>query len=283
MSYRSHILRGSALAALAVTMCAMPSVAHAGTVQTYGSFDQMPPWLRAVFVGLFVVVGLVLVAAVVLNVRRAKPGPEAVGDVAAEAAAEASPTPASDPFAGIAATDAAFSEERFKARVNEAFLSVKYAWAACDMAPVRRFMTDEQYAAANVKLQAEFVARGRTPGIENLFVTSIVPTDVSTQGEFDSVTVLVEGSVVASTTDERTGKLVNPSVMGDGKTPRPFREAWTMLRKRGVQSKSEASLQQCPNCLAPVGAGTVATCAYCGAVMNDPNLDWVVARIEHAG
>lgn len=300
MSYRSRTIRGGALATLAALL-GTPAVAHAGTVQTFGSFDEMPRWLQIAFIGVFVAVGLVLVIAIALNVRRPKADPEVVEDAMAQMRAimedvtagganggtrilsGAPPTSAGDAFAEIKTADPAFNEERFKGRVNEVFLSIKYAWAARDLAPVRRFMTDEQFAAADVKLQAEFVAKGRTPGVENLFVTSIVPVAVSRQGEFDSVTVRVEGSAIASTTDERTGRLVNPDVMGDGKTPRPFREAWTLIRKVGVQSRADATLQQCPNCLAPVAAGADATCAYCGVEMNDPAVDWAVARIEHAG
>ncbi len=82
------------------------------------------------------------------------------------------------------------------------------------------------------------------------------------------------------TVDERTGELVNPAELGDGKTPKQFQEYWTFIRKVGAHTKAETTIRKCPNCGAPVADGNYVECAYCETVMNDPALDWVLMRIE---
>jgi hypothetical protein len=59
-----------------------------------------------------------------------------------------------------------------------------------------------------------------------------------------------------------------------------FDEYWTLVRKAGAQTKLDATIHKCPNCGGPVTDGNYVKCAYCGTMMNDPALDWVLLRIE---
>jgi hypothetical protein len=103
---------------------------------------------------------------------------------------------------------------------------------------------------------------------------------VSTEGDFDSIKLAITAKCIDYTIDERTKEIVNPRELGDGKTAREFMEYWTLIRKKGALSKPEQSVQKCPNCGAPITDGNYVKCAYCGFMMNDATLDWVLTRIE---
>lgn len=184
-----------------------------------------------------------------------------------------------DPFAEIKAADPAFSAELFYGRVNEMFIAIQYAWMNRNMEPVRRFLADQQFSVLQNGVQ-EYVLKGRINMLESVHITAMQPVEVTRQGDYDSVKMLITAACIDYTIDERTKELVNPGELGDGKTPTTFQEYWTFMRKAGAQSKVDASIQKCPNCGAPVTDGNYVKCAYCGMQMNDPTLDWVLMRIE---
>ena len=81
------------------------------------------------------------------------------------------------------------------------------------------------------------------------------------------------------TIDERTGQIVNPGVLGDGNTVKTFDEYWTLVRKVGAgpsptRPSRSAELRRSGH------RRQLLKCAYCGTMMNDPALDWVLLRIE---
>jgi hypothetical protein len=188
--------------------------------------------------------------------------------------------PAGDPFSDIKAGDPNFNTEMFYGRVNEMFIAIQYAWMNRNLEPVRRFLSDQQFSVLNNSVQTDYVAKSQINKLDNIHVDHMEPVEVVKQGDYDSVKMLITATVIDYTVDERTGALVNPGELGDGKTPTTFQEYWTFMRKSGVQSKMDATITKCPNCGAPVTDGNYVKCAYCGVQMNDPTLDWVLMRIE---
>jgi hypothetical protein len=188
--------------------------------------------------------------------------------------------PAGDPYAEIKAADPNFNAEMFQGRVNEMFVAIQYAWMNRNMEPVRRFLSDQQFSILNNSVQTDYIAKGQINKLDNVHITEMHPVEVVRQGDFDSVKMLITAACIDYTVDERTGQIVNPAELGDGKTPTTFQEYWTFMRKAGVASKMDATIQKCPNCGAPVTDGNYVKCAYCGVQLNDPTLDWVLMRIE---
>lgn len=184
-----------------------------------------------------------------------------------------------DPYAPIRATDPGFSDDLFLGRVNEMFIAIQYAWMARNLEPVRRFLADQQFTVLDAGVK-ELVLKGQINMLESVHITEMHPVEVSREGEYDAVKLLVTAACIDYTIDERTKEIVNPAVLGDGKTASTFREYWTFMRKSGAVTKADASIQKCPNCGAPVTDGNYVKCAYCGVQMNDPTLDWVLMRIE---
>jgi hypothetical protein len=182
-------------------------------------------------------------------------------------------------FDQLKADDPNFSEQAFYGRVNEMFLAIQKAWEARNMEPARRFLAEQQFQVLADGI-GEYVRNGQINKLDSIHIDQVEPVSVTREGDSDYVKVMITASVIDYTIDERTGQLVNPDVLGDGKTVKTFDEYWTLTRKVGAQTKSDASIKKCPNCGAPVTDGNYVKCAYCGMMMADPALDWVLLRIE---
>ena len=189
------------------------------------------------------------------------------------------PTFTSDPFAEIKAADPNFNEQMFYGRVNEMFMAIQNAWMGKNMEPARRFLSDQQFDVLQNGV-AEYVKNGTANKLDGMHINHMTPVEVTSSGGYDTVKVLINATSIDYTVDERTGQIVNPAELGDGKTPSTFEEYWTFVRKIGAQSKLDDSIKKCPNCGGPVTDGNYVKCAYCGMMMNDPALDWVLLRIE---
>jgi predicted lipid-binding transport protein (Tim44 family) len=182
-------------------------------------------------------------------------------------------------FSAIMAHDPAFNEQMFFGRVNEMFMAIQNAWMGKNMEPARRFLSDQQFDVLSNGV-AEYVKNGTVNKLDGMHIDRIDPVEVTSQADYDTIKVLITATCIDYTVDERTGQLVNPAELGDGKTPSTFQEYWTFVRKVGATSKFDSTIKKCPNCGAPVTDGNYVKCAYCGTQMNDPALDWVLLRIE---
>ena len=182
-------------------------------------------------------------------------------------------------FDALKASDPNFSEQLFYGRVNEMFLAIQKAWEARNMEPARRFLSQAQFDVLAGGI-GEYVRNGQINKLDSIHIDKISPASVTREGDSDYVKVMITATVIDYTIDERSGQILNPGVLGDGKTPKTFDEYWTLVRKVGAATKSDATIHKCPNCGGPVTDGNYVKCAYCGTMMNDPALDWVLLRIE---
>ncbi len=201
------------------------------------------------------------------------------GPIASAPGAVTPPPMPADPFAVVREDDPTFNDELFYGRVNEMFIAIQYAWMNRNMEPARRFLSDQQFPILDQGVK-EYIQNGTINKLQSIHIDSIQPVSVEKEGDFDIAKLLITATAIDFTVDERTGALVNPKELGDGKTPKTFQEYWTFIRKVGAQTKADATIQKCPNCGAPVTDGNYVKCAYCGMIMNDPALDWVLMRIE---
>ena len=230
------------------------------------------------------VIVIIIVFAVIQNIKKnagGAPTPMNPEDMAAQAAMLAAMQGQGGPvgFDALKASDPNFSEQAFYGRVNEMFLAIQKAWEARNMEPARRFLSQQQFEVLEGGV-GEYVRNGQINKLDSIHIDRIQPVSVTTEGDSDYVKVMITATVIDYTIDERSGQLVNPGVLGDGKTPKTFDEYWTLTRKVGAQTKADATIHKCPNCGGPVTDGNYVKCAYCGTMMNDPALDWVLLRIE---
>ena len=230
--------------------------------------------------GTIVIIVVILAVVVYVIIKGKSGGGGSGGATLADISAAIPEVEQGDLFAEIKAADPNFNEQMFFGRVNEMFVAIQYAWMARNLEPVRRFLADQQFTVLNNSVQTDYVQKGQINKLDNVHITQMSPVEVVKMGEYDSVKMLIEAACIDYTVDERTGEIVNPGELGDGKTATTFQEYWTFMRKAGVQSKMDASIQKCPNCGGPVTDGNYVKCSYCGVQLNDPTLDWVLMRIE---
>jgi hypothetical protein len=231
--------------------------------------------------GIVIVVIIIVAYVIITNMLKSKGGGGSGPDFTSLTGEGGTPMNPSGPvsFAQVQADDPNFSEQAFYGRVNEMFLEIQKAWEARNMEPARRFLAQEQFQVLADGV-GEYVRNGQINKLDSIHIDRVVPVSVTREGTMDYVKVLITASVIDYTIDERTGQLVNPNVLGDGKTVKQFDEYWTLERKVGAQTKANATIKKCPNCGGPVTDGNYVKCAYCGMMMNDPSLDWVLLRIE---
>jgi predicted lipid-binding transport protein (Tim44 family) len=230
----------------------------------------------------FIVIAIVIIVAY-LFIKRLQGGGGSSGPLTDVLTAPVAPLgdagSATVGFDQLKADDPNFSEQAFYGRVNEMFLAIQKAWEARNMEPARRFLSQEQFQVLADGV-GEYVRNGQINKLDSIHIDHVMPVSVTREGDSDYVKVMITASVIDYTIDERTGQIVNPGVLGDGKTLKTFDEYWTLVRKVGTQTKSGATITKCPNCGGPVTDGNYVKCAYCGTMMNDPALDWVLLRIE---
>jgi predicted lipid-binding transport protein (Tim44 family) len=157
-------------------------------------------------------------------------------------------------FDQLKADDPNFSEQAFYGRVNEMFLAIQEAWEARNMEPARRFLAEQQFQVLAEGV-AEYVKNGQINKLDSVHIDRVEPVSVTREGDADYVKVLITASLIDYTVDERSGEIVNPDVLGDGKTVKTFDEYWTLQRKVGAQTKSDTTIKKCPNCGGPVTDG----------------------------
>lgn len=90
----------------------------------------------------------------------------------------------------------------------------------------------------------------------------------------DRAMVEVVWSGIPST---QTAGKIQPSSGG----PINQKNVFILVRKHGAQTKLESTLASahCPSCGAPEQTGTENECQYCGAVMNDGKVEWVLEAV----
>ena len=107
------------------------------------------------------------------------------------------------------------------------FLAIQKAWEARNMEPARRFLAEQQFQVLADGV-GEYVRNGQINKLDSIHIDRVEPVSVTREGDSDYVKVLITASVIDYTVDERTGQLVNPDVLGDGKTVKTFDEYWTL-------------------------------------------------------
>jgi predicted lipid-binding transport protein (Tim44 family) len=178
-------------------------------------------------------------------------------------------------IAALTAADPKFSQETFKSRVAQAFLSLQDAWCKQNLDAGRAFLSPGAYFSWSAQLEA-LAAEGRRNVMENVTVQGIEVVRVVHGRVFDDLTVRVSAAAADFDVDQD-----NRIVFGDRRVEQ-FSEYWTFQRSIGVASIDKPGTLEstCPNCGAPVALTQIGECRYCKAAITSGKFDWVVSRIE---
>lgn len=178
-------------------------------------------------------------------------------------------------IAKIKQRDPGFDVESFLERVEAGFPQVQAAWSDQDMTPVRPLVSDGIYERFQLQLEMQKQAYLRNVMQDVQIVKSNI-AGVESDDFFDTLHVRVTASAVDYTEDTRNGKLVEGS-----RTPEPFTEIWSYLRRPGAKTLEKPGLVEgfCPNCGTALELSDSTRCPSCRALINSGEYDWVLTEI----
>jgi hypothetical protein len=180
-----------------------------------------------------------------------------------------------DDEAALKEKDPNFNEQMFMDRVQTTFFALQKAWMEKNLEPVRVYMSDAIYH--RWKMQVDAMASNHKKNImENLVVLGTQIVKVSSDPNFDSITVKIDASAADYEVDEQTNKIVFGS-----KQDQPFTEYWTFIRSGSARTKAGevAEVTRCPNCGAPLSISESGVCTYCKATVTSGQFGWVLDNI----
>ncbi len=175
--------------------------------------------------------------------------------------------------AAFESAHAEFSWERFDARVRTIAIELQEAWTARDWERVRPLESEGLF-----QMHRYWIDAYRRQNLRNVVadfrVSNIEPVKISDDAFYESITVRLHAQGRDHTVDE-SGHLVS----GSDLQLRKWTEYWTLIRTRAATTAGTATAP-CPNCGAPVTAGSTGICDHCGGKLTAGSFDWVLSKIE---
>lgn len=178
----------------------------------------------------------------------------------------------------IQKNDQYFSEEKFKAWVNEVFIKLQTAWTARDWSGIRPFESEELFSLHKAQLQ-QYIDRNRINVIDRISVRNTELINYSVDGDKELLIVDLQATMKDYIVDANTQDVLE----GDKDRYWEMKYYLTFMRKKGVKtdpSTSNKSTTNCPNCGAPTEITSAGKCPYCRSVITTGEHDWVLTKME---
>ncbi len=179
----------------------------------------------------------------------------------------------------IKTRDPGFDETHFLEQVVKTEQAVQRAWTKRDMSPVRLFLSDGLFRRFFSQL-----AIMKHQGIQNAMADHAVLKTrihaVECDPHFDTVHVAIEAS--ARDVEISASLSLEEAQAKAAKAPEEtYTEIWSFLRRPGAKTLEGGGAVEghCPHCGADVQLGQATKCAYCNALINSGDYDWVLAEI----
>lgn len=181
------------------------------------------------------------------------------------------------PISEYLALDAHFDEAAFREKLGNRYVQMQNAWQSKDISSVRPFFTDAYYAQMERQLQ-RYKTQGLTNYIDRIAVLGVnVRGFYSTEGS-DHIIAELSTRIVDYTLNDQTGELVS----GDQHREKFLVYEWELVRRSGtVTGVSDGmTVENCPNCGAPISINATAKCPYCDSVIIVEANDWAICSIK---
>ncbi|HSP18992.1 MAG TPA: TIM44-like domain-containing protein [Myxococcaceae bacterium] len=177
------------------------------------------------------------------------------------------------------ASDPGFDLVVFLDQVKALFLRVQGAWAAGNLAPVRRDLSDATFQRLRVQL-ALLGSQGVRNVTEDMAVLDLQPVGLERTAAFDTLQVRIRAQARDVDVPLALGA-EQARARARGAPLASFTEVWSFVRRPGTRSRSGAAPEpgKWPNCGAPFDGGAAGNCTFCGAIVNSGAYDWVLAEI----
>ena len=179
----------------------------------------------------------------------------------------------------LQARDPNFNQQMFLDRAQATFFALQKAWMDRNLEPARVYMSDGIYHRWKMQIDQMIAAHKRNI-LDNLVIGGTQIVKVSTDPNFDTITVRIDASAADYEVDDTT---TNKVIYGS-KQNQPFTEYWTFIRSAAARTKAGegAEVTQCPNCGAPLSINESGVCSYCKATVTSGQFGWVLDNITQA-
>jgi hypothetical protein len=176
--------------------------------------------------------------------------------------------------AELAQADPASTEPAILARLQLIYRELNPAWTACDLRPVRGFVSDGLFDYLQYWVNA-YLHQGLRNELSDMRLERWQLAKVIRDHHFDAVTFRIWASGRDATVEQAGGRVVG----GDPHHDRAYSEYWTLIRGAGVRGAPHAD-KTCPNCGAPLDVNMAGRCTHCDAKVTSGQFDWVLSKIE---
>lgn len=168
----------------------------------------------------------------------------------------------------ILASDSDFSVQLIEDKASNAFLQIHTAFVLQDPKIMRRFVSDTLYEKLCKMIPQNQVVYNR------LFLNDVTLITAAQKDDTHLLMVAVKASYQRIMPTERSAVKVDPAMVS--------RTEIIYLQRKIGASKPQGSLyaHDCPKCGAPLGDTIDTSCSYCGATLNSPEHEWIIADIQ---
>ncbi len=174
--------------------------------------------------------------------------------------------------------DPAFSSEKMREWIANAYVRLQKAWQAKDLAPVQTLLSDALYSQMAGQLESRYKAQGQTNIVDRIAVLQTTLLGWKREADKDVIMARLQTRVTDYVVNDADGRVVR----GDPETEKFMTYEWTLIRSVGETTSEEngVKVQNCPNCGAPVDLNRAATCPYCGSLIKSEKHGWVISNIR---
>lgn len=175
------------------------------------------------------------------------------------------------------ALDPQFSEAEFKEKLSNMYVKFQNSWTAKNMDDLRPYLSDNIFAQCDRQLDA-YRRDQQTNMVEKIAVLDVQIRGWNQQSGNDVIVAYLKTRIRDYVVDDNTGDVIRGS-----KTAEKFMEyEWTLMRTSGrsTEHADGTTVQNCPNCGAPININSSAKCEYCGSILTTDSFDWVVSNIK---
>ncbi len=166
-----------------------------------------------------------------------------------------------------------FNETMFISKVNNIFVKLLTAIMQNNLKTVDHFISDEVMLYAEDIIKAAQRQKG-IPIFDEINVKSTVIKSCKLINNVYQINVLLQSKYLEYIIDIDSKEKIS----GDDKNRKEVN--YELIFEKKVEVKTEEIARKCPGCGAPISVNTSGLCAYCGAIYNTEDYDWVLKSIK---
>ncbi len=166
-----------------------------------------------------------------------------------------------------------FNESMFISKVNNIFVKLLSAIMQNNLASIDHFVSDEVMTNA----QSIIDNTKKQGGIQIYDEINIVNTKIQSCNLIESVyyiNVLLQSKYLDYIIDIDSKEKIS----GDDTQRKEVN--YELIFAKKLEVKNQEIARKCPGCGAPISVNTSGLCAYCGAIYNTEDYDWVLKSIK---